>query len=164
MSATKDDINNVSAWAEIIGDMLWAVPRELHEDVLQLALSRQQDLKRRADENGGVLCWGPADTKNWLQSPGIQSYGAIMRLKALLIQIFVRNITNNHSAEDAAKLLFSRQRFGTGTAELRDYIDDLASGYETDIGGNVVPVKKRKKGQPKGNPWNKSGLVTTGHH
>jgi hypothetical protein len=41
MSATEEDINDVSAWAEIIvSDLLWKVPHEIREDVLQLALAR----------------------------------------------------------------------------------------------------------------------------
>jgi hypothetical protein len=58
VSATEKDISNVSAWAEIVGDMLWLVPRDLHEDVLNLALERQRELKRRADENGGGAMLG----------------------------------------------------------------------------------------------------------
>ena len=110
MSATEEDINNVSAWAEVIGDMLWAVPRDLHEDVLNLALARQQEEKRRADENGGRLWWTPGDREDFMKSPGMQSYSAIKRLKALLIQVFAREIRNSRSPDDAAKLLFARQR------------------------------------------------------
>jgi hypothetical protein len=150
MSATEKDIKNISAWAEIVIDMLWLVPRELHEDVLKLAIERAADQKR-ADENG-LISWTPADTKNWLQSPGIKSYGAIMRLKALLIQVFVRNITNSHSAEDAAKLLFARQRYGTGSGELRDYVGDLVGNYDTDETGSV------KRVAPKGRTGNKPRL------
>lgn len=125
MSATEKDIGNVSAWAEVIGDMLWAVPRDLQEDVLSLAMARLQEEKRRADENGGMLCWTPADNDDFMKSPGMQSYGAIKRLKALLIQVFAREIRNSRSPDDAAELLFARQRFGTGSGELLDYIDDL---------------------------------------
>jgi hypothetical protein len=147
MSATEKDTKNISAWAEIIIDMLWLVPRNLHEDVLKLAIERTADQKR-ADETGHIS-WAPADTKNWMQSPGMKSYGAIMRLKALLIQVFVRNITNNHSAEDAAKLLFARQRFGTGNGELRDYIGDLVRDYDTDETGSVKRVAAKGRNKPR---------------
>jgi hypothetical protein len=151
MSATEDDIKNISAWAEIVIDMLWLVPCDLREDVLKLAVERAAAQKRE----DGRLSWAPADMKNWMQSPGIRSYHAIMRLKALLIQVFVRNITNSHHPDDAAKLLFARQRYGTGSRELRDYIGDMARDYDTDETGSVTRV------QPKGHPGNKPGTVTT---
>jgi hypothetical protein len=48
-----------------------------------------------------------------------------MRLKSLVIQVFTRCITNDHSPQDAAKLLFADDPFGTGSCCLGDYIDDL---------------------------------------
>jgi hypothetical protein len=144
MSATEEEIGNVSAWAEIIEDMLWAVPRGLHEDVLNLALANYHERKRKADKNGGITCWTPKDNDEWMKSPGIRHWHDIMLLKALVIQIFVRNITGNNSPDNAAKLLFSRQRFGTGSAELLDYIGDLAAEYEADVDGNVVPRPKER--------------------
>lgn len=125
--ATQEDINDVSAWAEIIGDVLCHVPDDLRENVLNLAVTRQQELKKREEENGGILLYTAAEflKDGWMNAPGIRSWHTIMRLKALLIQVFVRNITNNHSPDDAAELLFSRQRFGTGSGVLLDYIGDL---------------------------------------
>ena len=38
---------------------------------------------------------------------------------------FVRNISNNHSSEDAARLLFSHQPNVPGSGYLQDYIGDL---------------------------------------
>ena len=48
-----------------------------------------------------------------------------MRLKSLVVQVFARSITNNHSPQDAAALLFADHRYGTGSGCLGDYIDDL---------------------------------------
>jgi hypothetical protein len=124
MSATDEDINDVEAWAGLIEDMLWRVPAELRENVLNLATERARGTEERAAKNGR-LWQSPADLEDWLKSPAVRSRGAKMRLKALLIQIFARDITNNHHPDDAAKLLFAHQRFGTGGCELLDYIDDL---------------------------------------
>jgi hypothetical protein len=48
-----------------------------------------------------------------------------MRLKSLVVQVFTRSITNNHSPKDAAGILFARHRHGYGSGSLGDYIDDL---------------------------------------
>jgi len=48
-----------------------------------------------------------------------------MRLKSLLVQVFVRDITNNNSEKDAAAILFADHRYGTGSGQLLDYISDL---------------------------------------
>jgi hypothetical protein len=144
VSATEEAIGNASAWAEIIEDMLWAVPSDIQEDVLNLALANYHERKRKADKNGGITCWTLKDNDEWMKSPGIRHWHDIMMLKALLIQIFVRNITGNNSPADAAKLLFSRQRFGTGSGELLDYIGDLSVKYEADVDGNVVAKPKER--------------------
>jgi hypothetical protein len=39
--------------------------------------------------------------------------------------VFARNIRNNHSPADAAKLLFAEHRYGTGSGYLGDYINAL---------------------------------------
>jgi hypothetical protein len=119
MTATERDIHNTEAWAAVVGDVLWHVPIELRKDVLRLALE-QVEAELRAGT--GLQVFEPDDLE---QSPGLRHWNAIMRLKALLVQVFARNITNNHSAERAAELLFTEQKFGTGSASLLDYIGDL---------------------------------------
>jgi hypothetical protein len=46
----------------------------------------------------------------------------IMLFKARVIATFVRDITNNHSPEDAARILFSRQPGVPGLGLLFDYL------------------------------------------
>jgi hypothetical protein len=58
-------------------------------------------------------------------APGIRHWNVIMRLKSLLVQVFVRDITNNHSKADAAAILFVEHRHGTGSGWLPDYLRDL---------------------------------------
>jgi hypothetical protein len=58
------------------------------------------------------------------QSPGWRHWNAIMRLKSLVVQVFVRDIANDYSAADAAKILFAEHRHGHGSGRLRDYLPD----------------------------------------
>jgi hypothetical protein len=48
-----------------------------------------------------------------------------MRLKSLVVQVFVRNIANNHSPGDTAEILFAQHRYGAGSGCLRDYLTDV---------------------------------------
>ena len=54
----------------------------------------------------------------------------IKRLKALVVQVFVRSITNSSSPKDAAAILFSPQPHGTGSGYLSDYLDGLKKASE----------------------------------
>ena len=45
-----------------------------------------------------------------------------MRLKSLLVQVLVRDITSDHSPEDARAILFVQHHYGTGSGCLRDYL------------------------------------------
>ena len=119
-----EDVGNVEAWAEIVEDMLFLVPPEDRMKVLQLAVaSEEAAIAERLEHEplGKIWCASefPMDT------PGMRHWNAIMRLKSLIIQVFTRNITNDHSPTDAAKLLFADHRYGTGSGCLGDYIDDL---------------------------------------
>jgi hypothetical protein len=115
---SKSDIENVDAWAEIIGDTLQHAPAEKRADILALAV--KNEVAQRSAPPFLTL----ADLVN-MDTPGVRHWNAILRLKGLLVQVFVRNITNNNSAEDAAKILFAWHRYGTGSGDLADYIDEL---------------------------------------
>jgi len=58
-----------------------------------------------------------------LNAPGLRQWNVVMRLKSLLVQIFVRNVRNNHSPEDALAILFAEHPYGTGSRCLEDYLD-----------------------------------------
>ena len=47
---------------------------------------------------------------------GHRHWNAVLRLKSLLVQVFVRDVTSNNSSAEAADLLFAHQRFGTDRA------------------------------------------------
>lgn len=124
--ATEKDIHNASALAEVVGDLLCRVPGDLREQVLHLALERER--QRGVDRTAHPFS-RPFDPEKVMQSPGMRHRGAIMRLKAVLVQVFVRDITNNNSSSDAAELLFASQRYGAGSGRLLEYIGDLITEY-----------------------------------
>jgi hypothetical protein len=51
---------------------------------------------------------------------------------SLIIQTLVRSITNSHSSDDAATILFREHRMGTGSGWLPDYLDGLP-GLDVDL-------------------------------
>jgi hypothetical protein len=50
---------------------------------------------------------------------------AEMRFKSLVIQVLTRDITNDHRAEGAARILFMQHENGNGSGWLPDYLDGL---------------------------------------
>src|SRR5262249_9890877 len=84
----EEDIHNVEAWAEIIEDVLYLVPFDNRMQVLQLAAAKAEHRPLRA------LSIDEFDSN----TPG--HWNAIMRLKSLIIQVFARDIGNNHSPQD----------------------------------------------------------------
>jgi hypothetical protein len=60
-----------------------------------------------------------------MNSPGLRYWNMVMQFKARLIYVFIRNITNNHSPAEAARLLFTRHQTAPGSGYLSDYLDDL---------------------------------------
>jgi hypothetical protein len=123
MSETDKDIENVEAWAEIIEDMLHLMPAENRIKVLRLALQKEEAEVKDREKNG--LYRVVAFDEISMNSPGLMHWNAIMRLKSLIVQIFVRNITNDHSREEAGRILFTNHRYGHGSRSLSEYIDDL---------------------------------------
>jgi hypothetical protein len=120
---TDNDVENIEAWAEIIEDLLFCAPPDKRTEILATATKNEETARKRREANGGFVIMTAADFD--VNSPGLRHWNAIMRLKSLLVQVFARNITNNHSPADAAKLLFAPHRHGTGSGSLSDYIDDL---------------------------------------
>jgi hypothetical protein len=59
-----------------------------------------------------------------MNKPGQRHWNAIMRIKSLLVQVFVRDIANNHTPQDAASILFAKHPHGTGSRLLQHYLPD----------------------------------------
>ena len=124
-SKTDKDIENVEAWAEVVADLLYHVPPNKRPDVLELATKNEQAEALEREATGGFTLMVFSDVSDDLMNePGIRHGNAITRLKSLLIQVFVRDITNNHSAQDAAQILFAEHPHGTGSRLLEDYLPD----------------------------------------
>jgi hypothetical protein len=121
----EKDVGNVEAWAEIIGDLLHHVPLDKRREVLALAIKNEQAAAEEREANGGFKFMTFSD--DWMNTPGQRQWNVIMRLKSLLVQVFVRNITNNHSPQEAASILFAQHPHGTGSRVLQDYLCDLCS-------------------------------------
>jgi len=125
MTETKSDIENAAAWAEVIEDLLFSVPQEIRADVLTLAVRKEEAECAKRAKSGGLRIISSSDFAN---SGSFDNWHEVFRLKSLIVQVFVRDVANSHSASDAEKLLFSPHRFGTGSGSLGDYLRDLPRG------------------------------------
>ena len=115
--------------ALVIEDLLRLVEPEKRAAVLAKAVAAE-DAERKEREARGfsfklIDAGDPEQWERWKASPGFRYWNRIMRFKARLIYVFTRNVTNNHSAADAAKLLFSRHQMAPGSGYLSEYLDDL---------------------------------------
>ena len=117
------------AWAEVILDVLDRVPGSKREEVLRLALRREREEREEEERTGGIFTLEELD----MNEPGMRHRNAIMRLKSLLVQVFVRNITNNHSPENARAILFAGHPHGTGSRRLEDYLPKRKTRRNTDV-------------------------------
>jgi len=130
MAENQKDVENVEAWAEVIKDVLWLVPMDRRAEVLALATKTEEAERKKREANGGRIkatAWTEQTLENFKSSPGFRHSSAITRLQSLVVQVFVRDITNNHSAEDAAQILFAPHPYGNGSGLLWDYLHDLPS-------------------------------------
>jgi hypothetical protein len=132
MSETDRDIGNVEAWAGIIETMLALMPEDRRMQVLQLALQKEEAEAKEREQQGHKLRFIDFGNDDWMKGPGIMHWNAIMRLKSLLVQVFARSITNNHSPKEAGRILFADHRHGYGSGRLSEYIDDLPRGRRAD--------------------------------
>ena len=119
MSETEADIANAEAWSEIIEDLLTLVPPDKRMEVLQLALANEKAEMVERAKNDGLRVVQYSETN---LAHSLRHWNVKMRLKSLIIQVFTRNIRNNHSPEDAAKILFAKHPYGRGSRVLRDYL------------------------------------------
>jgi hypothetical protein len=122
MCETEYDLMNVEAWAEIIEDMLARAPADERMKILHLAVQKEQAAIKDRERNGGLRA---IDMSKWDPASIPRRQDAISRLKSLVVQVFARDITSDHSPSDAAGILFSYHIAGLGSRYLSDYIDDL---------------------------------------
>lgn len=120
MSETDADIESVTAWVMLIEDLLNLVPDRVA--VLKMALDRAVAEEAAAAETGSALKIETINLSKLGESPRLPYWHTIMRLKSLVVQVFVRDIVNNHSPERGQEILFSHHQHGNGSGDLRDYI------------------------------------------
>jgi hypothetical protein len=117
---TDKDIENVEAWAEIIADLLHHAPPDKRAEILALATKNEETKAQEREVNGGITFVTFSD--DWISKPRQRHWNAITRIKSLLVQVFVRDIANNHSPQDAADILFTEHPHGHGSRQLQDYL------------------------------------------
>jgi hypothetical protein len=108
---------HVAVWFAALEDVLFCVPRDFRLEALRRLISSEEE-RQSADSLRvwTVSDFDPAEFKFW---------HAEKEAASLIIQVLVRSITNNHSKDDAARVLFREHRMGTGSGWLPDYLDGL---------------------------------------
>jgi hypothetical protein len=125
MSETEKDIHNVEAWTHVIEDVLWPVPLDVRAEIMAMLAKRNEEARKEVEAHGGfvVISFDPASNDEFMQAVG-RYWSAAMRLRSLVVQILTRRISNNHSPERAAELLYAQHRYGQGSRMLQDYLPE----------------------------------------
>ena len=120
---TVDDETEVASY--VIGDLLFLVAPAKRAAVLARAIENQ----RRQDDEAAKAAPGlprySFNSVEWENSPRRRYWSGIMRFKARVVYTFTRNITNNHSPKEAARILFSDQSNVGGNGRLKDYLENI---------------------------------------
>jgi len=113
MKKVADDktILDVEAWADVIEHAMFMLSPDIKLHVLSILAERINTPGPMFETAQEII-----DKTNWTTLDRAQ------KLRALVIQIFYRRVTNNMSPEDGGKLLFGIQRYGTGSCSLLEYI------------------------------------------
>jgi hypothetical protein len=112
MAREKD----ISIWSDAIDDVLFCVPPGLRLDVLRRLVDNEVKRQQQPALQPISLDYDPGMFKHW---------HAEMEAKSLIVQVLTRTITNNHSPDNAARVLFREHPTGTGSGWLPDYLDGL---------------------------------------
>jgi hypothetical protein len=138
-----EDAETVVA-VEVIKRLLALISSEKQLDVLALLKANVEAEQEEIKKNGGyVLHWLDLSDESWKNSPYHRYRGRIMRFKSLVLQVFARDIINNHSPENAARILFAEHRNGHGSGYLPDYLNHLP-GIKVDF--NKIAAFQRENG------------------
>ena len=105
-----------AVWFKALENVLFCVPPAVRLEVLHRLVAREIERIEKPIRLISVGDFDPAMFENW---------HAVKEAASLIIQVLVRSITNNHSPNDAAKVLFREHRRGTGSGWLPDYLDGL---------------------------------------
>jgi hypothetical protein len=105
------DTHDEEVAAQVIKDLLFLIPEEKRAAALALATKLEAEQRDEPE----MVCAADVD---FINSPYVRHWYDIMQFKSRLVYTFVRDITNNHSPEDASCLLFQWP--------LDQYLDRLA--------------------------------------
>jgi len=122
-------MENVEAWSEVVSDVLLHVPADKRLAVLDLAKAKEEHEAAERSKNADFRILR-ADDLEEATSLGMRHWNAIVRLKSLLVHVFVREIANEHSPEEASSILFAPHAYGTGSGSLADYIPRIVTEPE----------------------------------
>jgi hypothetical protein len=124
---TREDVENIEAWAKVIGDLLQRIPSKQRSAVLAL-VTENEEAARQEHKAADWSDLKPFDftSTEWMNTPEYRHRNVIMRLKSLVVQVFIRDITNNHSLERATEILLAHHRHGSGSGLLEDYLRNLS--------------------------------------
>ena len=116
-TANQEREKAIAVWTEVVEHVLYCVPPSIKREIVAAVVEKTNEPQKTA--------WTFADIEEMGQGPGLKYWDAINEAMSLVIQVLLRRITNNHSAEGAAKVLFREHRYGTGGCWLPEYLDGL---------------------------------------
>lgn len=103
---------DAAIWTRVLENVVGCVPQDVRAEVLRRLAETEPEAPLRAVRLSEM-------------GESLRHYGAEREAASVLVQVLVRSITNSHSAEDAAKVLFREHRLGSGSRWLPDYLDQL---------------------------------------
>jgi hypothetical protein len=106
----------IAVWFKAMQNVFFRVPPAVRMKVLNRLTASEIERANKPIRFISPGDFDPAMFKNWR---------AEKEAASLIIQVLVRSITNNHSPENAAKVLFRDHLRGTGSGWLPDYLDGL---------------------------------------
>jgi hypothetical protein len=142
----QDQADAIAAYAEVIKHMLKLVPEELRGRALETAAAEEQ---RAAQERATghpliVYLLDPAVRQR------IDDYRRrrplLFAFKAATVCAFIRDITNNHNPQDAARLLFANHHGlrMPGSGWLADYLGHLPACASMPASSSASPPRQRR--------------------
>jgi hypothetical protein len=133
---THDEDAETAVAAAAIEDLLFLIPAKKRAAALAIASKAEAAARKDREKRGEFRLMSFAELMAGFDtSPGLLYWNEIMQFKARVICTFVRDITNNHRAEDAARLLFRWRRNVPGSGYLEEYIDNLPRDVKEGAGG-----------------------------
>jgi hypothetical protein len=137
----SEDVETTIA-AAVIDDLLCRLPPDKRATALAKAAKAEETQRKEREKRGGRLLISATELQS--QCEGLQRYWhEIKQFKAAVAYTFIRDITNSHNAEDAARLLFDRRHQGPGSGYLLDYLRSLPRWPRTSRRREIRTIEPR---------------------